>query len=272
MSESDVSSLLHYWLRSLDMNLNRYVVFSIATWLLLWYVLKVPLKHRKIRPDSPPARQLLLEFVISLRTVVVFATVNMITFALLYFGHLPGPGIAAQWGPVWFWVSFALMLLAHDTWFYWTHRAMHRMRAIRRFHWRHHKSNNPSPFAAYSTDVGEAVINSLFIPVWLALVPTDWGVLVVFTFHQIIRNTVGHAGYELMPATRDGKPLIPWLTSITHHDLHHGQANWNYGLYFTWWDRLMGTEHPQYLDRFAAATGRASAPGVSVAGRAASQA
>ncbi len=24
----------------------------------------------------------------------------------------------------------------------------------------------------------------------------------------------------------------------------------NYGRYFTWWDRLMGTEHPQFRERF----------------------
>ena len=33
---------------------------------------------------------------------------------------------------------------------------------------------------------------------------------------------------------------------------------WNFGLYFTFWDRLMGTEHPDYHARFAAAaTGQA---------------
>jgi sterol desaturase/sphingolipid hydroxylase (fatty acid hydroxylase superfamily) len=43
---------------------------------------------------------------------------------------------------------------------------------------------------------------------------------------------------------------------VTHHDLHHAQAGWNYGLYFTWWDRMMGAEHPQYEQRFAAAVRR----------------
>jgi sterol desaturase/sphingolipid hydroxylase (fatty acid hydroxylase superfamily) len=38
--------------------------------------------------------------------------------------------------------------------------------------------------------------------------------------------------------------------------VRHAQGGWNYGLYFTWWDRWMGTEHPDYLARFAAASGR----------------
>jgi sterol desaturase/sphingolipid hydroxylase (fatty acid hydroxylase superfamily) len=63
-----------------------------------------------------------------------------------------------------------------------------------------------------------------------------------------------------MPARADGRPLFDWLTTTTHHDLHHAQAGWNYGLYFTWWDRLMGTEHPEYHARFAAAVRKPLTP------------
>ena len=47
--------------------------------------------------------------------------------------------------------------------------------------------------------------------------------------------------------------MFDWITTVTHHDLHHAQAGWNYGLYFTWWDRMMGTEHPRYYEKFAEA-------------------
>ena len=47
------------------------------------------------------------------------------------------------------------------------------------------------------------------------------------------------------------------LTTTTHHDLHHsGGYRYNYGLYFTWWDRMMGTEHPRYRQVFREVTGR----------------
>ena len=117
---------------------------------------------------------------------------------------------------------------------------------------------NPSPFTAYSFDLGEAAINALFVPLWMIIVPTQWPVVGLFMLHQIVRNTIGHSGYELFPATRDGRPLLPWLTTVTHHDLHHAQAGWNYGLYFTHWDRWMGTENPQYMARFAQSVRRGS--------------
>jgi sterol desaturase/sphingolipid hydroxylase (fatty acid hydroxylase superfamily) len=35
-----------------------------------------------------------------------------------------------------------------------------------------------------------------------------------------------------------------------------GQAGYNYAAWFTWWDRWMGTEHPEYLARYAAVAWR----------------
>jgi sterol desaturase/sphingolipid hydroxylase (fatty acid hydroxylase superfamily) len=44
---------------------------------------------------------------------------------------------------------------------------------------------------------------------------------------------------------------------VTHHHFHHARNRGNYGLYFSWWDKLCGTEdgsHRTYGDaRFGAA-------------------
>jgi sterol desaturase/sphingolipid hydroxylase (fatty acid hydroxylase superfamily) len=250
------------WLNGVVTDVSRYALFAVGVWLALWIVLAAPLAGRKIRGGRPPARQLLIEFAVSIRSIMIFSTVGLLSFGLFRAGLMPGPDIARAWGPAWFWASLALMIVAHDAWFYWTHRLIHDRRLFRTFHRRHHRSNNPSPFTAYSFDLGEAAINALFVPVWMLLVPTQWPVTGLFMLHQIVRNTLGHSGYELFPATRDARPLLPWLTTVTHHDLHHAQAGWNYGLYFTWWDKLMGTENPQYLARFAAAVRRSKVESV----------
>jgi sterol desaturase/sphingolipid hydroxylase (fatty acid hydroxylase superfamily) len=253
MEELLQNPILREWIGNMRADVGRYVIFAVGVWLTLWVILAPWLRGRKIRESSPPAKQLALEFLFSIRSIAVFSTVGLTTFFLERAGLLPGIHLANGWGPVWFWVCLALIIVAHDAWFYWTHRLIHDPHLFRRFHRRHHKSHNPSPFTAYSFDLGEAAINALFVPLWLVLVPTPWGVVGLFMLHQIFRNTIGHSGYELFPAGRDGKPLFDWMTTVTHHDLHHAQAGWNYGLYFTWWDRLMGTEHPHYYSRFAAA-------------------
>lgn len=247
------------WLRATGVDLMRYAVFAIGVWLVLWVLLRGVMRQRKIREATPRARQLIVEFLVSLRSIAIFSTIGLCMFGLEQVGLLPGPALASSCGGGWFVASLVLMILAHDAWFYWTHRLMHDPRLFRRMHLRHHRSNNPSPFTAYSFDVAEAAVNALFVPLWMILVPTAWPVTGLFMLHQIGRNTLGHSGYEVMPIRSDGRPWFGFLTTTTHHDLHHSEAGWNYGLYFTWWDRLMGTEHPEYHARLAAIALRARA-------------
>lgn len=245
--------LATHWLLLMAGDMARYALFATLFWALFWVILARPLTARRIRAQRPPARQLLREFAYSLRSTAVFATISLLPAIALKAGWMNGDALARTLSPAWFWLSLALMIVAHDAYFYWVHRLAHQPALFRRVHRRHHLSNNPSPFTAYSFDVAEAVLMGAFVPLWVLIVPTQWLAVDLFVLHQIVRNTLLHAGLELMPARRDGRPLIDWLTTTTHHDLHHGRMGWNFGLYFTWWDRWMGTEHPHYHARFAAA-------------------
>jgi sterol desaturase/sphingolipid hydroxylase (fatty acid hydroxylase superfamily) len=246
-----VADIARLWFANVAVDLRRYAIFAVTVWLVLWVGLAGALRARKIREASPPARQLVTEFLVSIRSIAVFSSVNIIMVLLERAGLYPLPKIAAGWGPAWFWASLVLMIVGHDAYFYWTHRLMHDPRLFRRVHRRHHRSNNPSPFTAYSFDLAEAGLMVLFILGWFLVVPTPWAVGTLFMLHQIARNTLLHSGYELMPARRDGRPWLDFLTTTTHHDLHHAQAGWNYGAWFTWWDRWLGTEHPDYRARFS---------------------
>ncbi len=251
--EAVLKDIAHIWLGELTPTLSRYVIFATGVWFVLWIVLAPWLRPRKIREATPPARQLLTEFVFSVRSMVTFATVAVGIAFLERAGFYRLQPLAASWGPVWFWAALAITIVVHDAYIYWTHRLMHDPRLFRRVHLRHHRSNNPSPFTAYSFDLAEAGIMVAFFVVWPMIFPMAWGVNGLFMLHQIIRNTFLHSGYELMPARRDGRPWLDFLTTTTHHDLHHSAAGYNYAAWFTWWDRWMGTEDPQYLDRYAKA-------------------
>jgi sterol desaturase/sphingolipid hydroxylase (fatty acid hydroxylase superfamily) len=246
-----INDVGHNWLASLSIDLRRYVIFAVAVWLILWVVLRAPLRGRKIREDWPPSRQLVAEFLYSVRSIAIFSTVGIGINLLSRFGFYPMATHAASWGPGWFWSSLVLMIVGQDAWIYWTHRWMHHPKVFRTFHRRHHRSHNPSPFTAYSFDIPEALVNVMFVLLWPLIVPTAWPVTGLFVIHQIFRNTLLHSGYELVPARADGRPWLDWLTTTTHHDLHHAQAGWNYAPWFTWWDRWMGTEHPDYYARYA---------------------
>ncbi|MDB5494356.1 MAG: Sterol desaturase [Phenylobacterium sp.] len=246
----------HLWLGNLTSDLRRYVIFAVAVWLTLWVALAAILRGRKIREAVPARRQLITEFLVSVRSIAVFSTVGVGVTFLARAGFYPLARLAEQWGPLWFGFSLVAIIVAHDAYFYWTHRLMHDPRLFRRVHLRHHRSNNPSPFTAYSFDLGEAGLMVAFTALWPLVFPTPWAVTTLFVIHQIFRNTLLHCGYELMPMRKDGRPWLDFLTTTTHHDLHHAQAGYNYAAWFTWWDRWMGTEHPEYLARYAEAAGR----------------
>lgn len=253
---ADLATLGRVWLRIFPHEYGRYVVFAAGAFLLFSVLFRRRLQGRKIRTASPAPTQLRREFAVSTRTAAVFAVGGLLTFVESQLGLAQFYRAPADRGWLYFAASIVIVIVVHDAWFYWTHRLIHDPRLFRRVHRTHHRSNNPSPFAAYSFDLGEAAINAAFVPLIVLIVPVTKLAMIIFMTHMIARNVVGHSGYELFPATRQGRPLLPFLTTVTHHDLHHANAGWNYGLYFTWWDRLMGTEHPLYAEKFAAAVRR----------------
>ena len=87
------------------------------------------------------------------------------------------------------------------------------------------RSHNPSPFTAYSFDVGEAFLMVGFVVAVAADLPDALGGDAACSCCTRSSATpCCTRGYELMPARADGRPWFDFLTTTTHHDLHHAQA------------------------------------------------
>ncbi len=236
----------------LSIEAGRYLITAGLFSLIIWAFWRGHYASRKIQARNATAQDYRREIFASLRTAVIFS----ITGFCMYFAHWAGwltiyEDFSVK-GPVYFVVTLIAMIIGQDAYFYWTHRAMHHPRLFRTFHWTHHKSKTPTPWAAYAFDVPEAIVMVAFVPLWAALVPMHDLAIFAFVTWQIVRNVMGHAGVELYPVS--GKPslLFGWWNTTTHHDLHHQSDRSNYGLYFSWWDRWMGTEHPDYQAEVAA--------------------
>ncbi len=229
----------------------RYALGAGIVYVLINVALAGPLQARKIRTQSPGWDQMAREIAVSMRTVLIFAANGIAISVGAVLEILPIYTDLETYGWPWFIASIAVIVVAHDAWFYWTHRMMHHPALFRVFHRLHHRSHNPTPFTSYSFDTGEAIVNAIFLPLFVALIPMHPAALLIFVFHMMIRNALGHCGYEVFPADLQGRPIFRWLAGVTHHDQHHANARYNLGFYFTWWDRIMGTEHPEYLSEFA---------------------
>jgi sterol desaturase/sphingolipid hydroxylase (fatty acid hydroxylase superfamily) len=152
--------------------------------------------------------------------------------------------------PLWYLpVSVLLFLLAHDTWFYWTHRWMHQPRLFRIAHAVHHDSRPPTAWAAMSFHPWEAVTGAIVIPALVFIIPIHVASLAVVLSIMTIMGVGNHMGWEMFPKAVVHGPLGQWMITATHHQKHHGSYRGNYGLYFRFWDRLCGTDLG--LGRFA---------------------
>ncbi|MET0308348.1 MAG: sterol desaturase family protein [Sphingomonas sp.] len=181
--------------------------------------------------------------------------------------------------PLWYLpVSVLLYLLAHDAWFYWTHRAMHRPRLFRIAHAVHHASRPPTAWAAMSFHWIEALTGAVVIPLLVFAIPIHVGALGLVLAIMTVMGVTNHMGWELFPPFLWRGPLGAWLITASHHQRHHDYYACNFGLYFRFWDRLCGTDRGlgSFEARSFAAPGdtprrRIRVPGAAAGGRAGRQ-
>ena len=145
--------------------------------------------------------------------------------------------------PLWYLpVSVLLYLAAHDTWFYWTHRWMHRPRLFRIAHAVHHASRPPTAWAAMSFHPWEALTGAVVIPALVFIIPIHVAMLGLVLLVMTVMGVTNHMGWEMFPRALVHSKLGGWLITASHHQRHHEEYRCNYGLYFRFWDRLCGTD------------------------------
>lgn len=236
---------------------SRYFVIAGGAFLLFYILLYKRVKNKKIQPRTPRAKDYAREIGYSIITICIFALVPLLML------HIPAIARTTtfytnieQHGWLYFFGAFPLLFLIHDTYFYWAHRLMHYKRLFKTFHLVHHQSTNPSPWAAYAFHPLEALVEAGIFIVFLYMLPIHTLHLLIFFFIMIVHNVYGHLGYELYPAGFNKHWLGRWINTSISHNQHHQYFKGNYGLYFTFWDRLMGTLRKDYDKQFEAVTKR----------------
>ena len=143
---------------------------------------------------------------------------------------------------LWLPASVLVYLLLHDSWFYWTHRLMHRPKLYKRMHAVHHASRNPTAWAAMSFHPWESITGAILVPALVLLIPIHYGALLLVLTIMTVMGVTNHMGWELFPKWLVRGRAGQWLITATHHQRHHEKYLCNFGLYFRFWDRLCGTD------------------------------
>uniref|UniRef100_A0A672I832 Sterol-C5-desaturase n=1 Tax=Salarias fasciatus TaxID=181472 RepID=A0A672I832_SALFA len=129
-------------------------------------------------------------------------------------------------------LSIAGFLFFTDMCIYWIHRWMHHKSIYKYLHKQHHIFKIPTPFASHAFHPLDGFMQFFHKVIYLSL----------FVFVNIWTISIHDGDYRL-PGF-----LIFLINGAAHHIDHHLYFNYNYGQYFTLWDRLGGSyRHPSAL-------------------------
>ena len=232
----------------------RYFLVAGIAFFVFYFLLHRVMKQRKMQGKFPKLGDYGRDILYSGITILIFATMAAFVFVVLdpyTFYYREGE----KYGWFYFFLSFPMMVLVHDAYFYWMHRLMHHPKLFKAVHRVHHQSTNPSPWTAYAFHPLEAVIEAGIILVLGFAMPVHLGAFAIFMLFQITYNVCGHLGYELYPKNFHRSAIGKWINTSTAHNQHHQFFHGNYGLYTLIWDRLFGTLRSDYDEKYERVTG-----------------
>ena len=145
--------------------------------------------------------------------------------------------------------SLIIYMLLQETYYYWIHRWMHIPAIFRLVHKVHHDSKIASPFTAFSFHPAEAILQAIFLPVLFLIIPIHLYVIIVLLTIMSLSSVINHLDIEIYPKGSQ-QHFSNWVVGATHHSQHHKQYKYNFGLYFTIWDKIKKTESPGFHSLF----------------------
>jgi Delta7-sterol 5-desaturase len=232
----------------LIVNLLRYFIIAGSAYFIFYFLKRSKWANKKIQSKYPDSKQIFSEIKNSLISILIFAFVGVLIYSLNNLGVTKIYSDVNKFGWAYLIISFILLLFGHDTYFYWSHRALHHPKLIK-FHLTHHHSHNTTPFTSFSFHPVEAIMQTGFLII-IFIFPIHIYVLALVMLWQMVFNVMGHLGFEIFPKKIHNTFLGKQFNTVTHHNMHHRYTNQNFGLYFNIWDRIMKTNHKDYEHQY----------------------
>lgn len=238
------------WLGMSAFMFLRYAIIAGIAFAFYYKFLRGKLSNKKIQQKYPKMSKVWQEVKHSSHTALIFGFLALVVNWMTNAGWTQIYTDFSEFGIGYAVLSFFVILIIHDTYFYWMHYSMHKFKPLQKFHAIHHKSHNPTPWAAMAFHPIEALAEFAFIPLAVILIPFHPVVLALFGIFSFVFNVIGHLGFEVFPKWSTRHPILKWVNTSTHHNMHHKNGSANFGFYFNFWDTVMGTNHKNYLDKF----------------------
>ncbi len=226
-------------------------VYFLIIPLLYFYIYKFKKNHLvgfKIQKNEPTNGSLLWNITWSTTTIIIWTFSAYLLFTLTNKGYTEIYFNFNQYGVLYFIFTIILFTILWDTYYYWIHKFMHSSDVVYTYaHSVHHKTINPTPFSIFAFSPIEASLLGFYFVIVCFIIPIHiFAVMAVFLIN-VFANIIGHLGYEFSTPSMN-KVLDKFFINSIHHNMHHKYAHMNYGIYFPFWDKAMGTFHPRYKE------------------------
>ena len=216
----------------------------------LYFLKNHPFKKFKIKPREPNSKFVLHEIKYTLLSFVLLTVIVSMDLVLIKQDFTRGYLDINQYGISYFIFSILILLFLYDVYFYVAHRIFHSKNVYKIIHKTHHRSPAITPFGAFSISFLEGLFEFIFLPTMIFLIPLHPLALSIFLSIYILFNSYVHSGYEILPKFWVKTPILKYINTAVHHDLHHSKLKYNFTLFLNIWDRIFKTQFPEYEAEF----------------------
>merc|ERR1712070_501460 len=149
-------------------------------------------------------------------------------------GYFEEGGHEYTWG--WLAANIFVYLVVCDTWFYWWHYAFHAADMLWPMHFQHHQPREPTSFGGPTVHVIELV---------LEYAACHHLIQYAMPFHPATHRALGAFAFIFGAVFNHGGLQLDYNDHFAHHvTWKRGRAQYcNYGLFFPFWDVIVGTRY-----------------------------
>jgi Delta7-sterol 5-desaturase len=226
--------------------LLRYFLVAGGTYLFFYSPFSQAFIQHHLEYQSPSRQSIQHDIKLSVLSAGVFALAAAFIMSAYSRGITHLYSDPQQHGLWYLGISYGMVLVLQDTYFYFTHRLCHHPLLFRWLHQGHHQSRHPTPWTSFAFDPLEAIVQSLFLMAIVFVIPLHFITLVAVLVTMTVWAVVNHLGIDRLPLSFPHGWLGKWFIGPAHHSIHHLRYRVHYGLYFTFWDKLLGTHDPSY--------------------------
>ncbi|ESO04503.1 hypothetical protein HELRODRAFT_92484 [Helobdella robusta] len=228
-----------YWLRQfISLNLiatcGGYLLYLIVGSFSYIFIFNKDLLRHPLTLKNQPW----LEMCCTFKSLPVMGFLSAVVFLLEVRGHskLYDSIEDSKFGAMAIVFSSIMFILFTDCLIYFIHKYLHHPLIYSTIHKPHHKWKVTTPFASHSFHPIDGFSQSLPYHIYVFLFPMHkFTYLILYILVNIWSVSIHDGDYRIPVLLQDV------INGAAHHTDHHLFYNYNYGQYFTFWDRVCGT-------------------------------